>query len=716
MAAGGDFLSKFVFQAVLVDEVAQATELSAVVPVILRGAKRTVYVGDHCQLPPSVISSEAEMRGLSFSVYSRLTSSGGLSPFLLDTQYRSHPKLAEFSSTAFYDGKVASGITMGDRVPPKGIEWPNPNCPVVFINVDANEEVEAESKLNSVEAQLLAHIVSNVLQCGELKVEDVGVVTPYMAQVRRLRQYLRPMLPYGCDPRLLECSSVDNFQGREKELIIFSAVRSNERGNVGFLADWRRLNVMLTRPRRGLVVVGNAKTLKHDATWEKWFKFAEDNSCVVMDMKMPQINDMFQSEPQWQDDWGYGQKGDMWKGKFGSGQKGDMLKGKGGFGQKGDKGKGWNAWDDSWRPGASAWDLAWNLRHSAEHWGDDWGFGESWNAATWAGKGNNSWQAPGSQATMQTMHRGSAWENGGQSWDSSNSWADGHWGPDDRAWGSDSSWGGRAWEKQAEDFSNEQKESFKTALDKLRELKSNAVASAGEQAEASEWQQKRDQLMQIQREQLRKMVDDHRRDGGEREPDVAMIQDPEVSSMALEANARVGSSLPQVAAVPAATCLAPSGILQAATCAATNPAAHLTTSQSAAERFDAAAALHKAQTEQAAKLAQTQAATLAHALAQTQVAAGAQHTGTVQAGAAAVAQYAQLAQAQSAQLQNSLVANAAQAQFAQASGVAGQAQQAHVLQQVQQLQQLQQYQQLQQIQQAQMLQYQQLLQQQGSKS
>eukprot|EP00933_Yihiella_yeosuensis_P026926 TRINITY_DN20892_c1_g1_i1.p1 TRINITY_DN20892_c1_g1~~TRINITY_DN20892_c1_g1_i1.p1 ORF type:complete len:867 (+),score=166.57 TRINITY_DN20892_c1_g1_i1:27-2603(+) len=276
--AGGALLSNFKFRAILVDEVAQATEISTVVPLVLRDARQVVLVGDGCQLPPMVISREAELRGLSLSIYGRLADAG-VEPHFLDTQYRSHPKIAEFSAKCFYKGALRSGIPSSQRKIISGVIWPNPRIPVAFFEVGEIEVIEGESKANPAEVAKITELVRNVLDDGQLKPEDIGVVTPYMAQVRSLRRALRTALSDET-ARLIETASVDSFQGREKELIVFSAVRCNRFGNVGFLADWRRLNVMLTRAKRGLVVFGSAATLRHDCHWQQWLEWCHKHEAI----------------------------------------------------------------------------------------------------------------------------------------------------------------------------------------------------------------------------------------------------------------------------------------------------------------------------------------------------------------------------------------------------------------------------------------------------
>jgi len=202
-----------------------------------------------------------------------MVDSGGVVPFLLDTQFRSHPVIAEFSSRTFYANRLKNGVEARDRKPPRGLPWPRPDCPIAFVEVRHEEQTEGDSKFNPGEAEVVSNIVQDVFYNRELEVTEVGVVTPYVAQVRMLKRMLRNLIPENIDPDLLEVASVDNFQGREKDLIVFSAVRSNRSGTVGFLADWRRLNVMLTRARRGIVIVGNSATLKADPHWAQWMDF-----------------------------------------------------------------------------------------------------------------------------------------------------------------------------------------------------------------------------------------------------------------------------------------------------------------------------------------------------------------------------------------------------------------------------------------------------------
>ena len=163
----------------------QCTELGAIVPVVQRGCARLVLAGDHCQLPPSVQSQEAERRGLSLSLYGRLVRLG-LEPFFLDTQFRSHPKLVEFVASEIYGGKLKSGIPGTDRPALPGFAWPDPGVPLAFVEMGAEnrEEVEGESKQNSAEGNKVLDVLQEVLAAGACPVTDVGIITPYVAQVR----------------------------------------------------------------------------------------------------------------------------------------------------------------------------------------------------------------------------------------------------------------------------------------------------------------------------------------------------------------------------------------------------------------------------------------------------------------------------------------------------------------------------------------------------
>lgn len=207
------------------------------------------------QLPPTVLSTKAEEEGLGVPLFSRMVACG-VPPFMLDTQYRMHPGISMFPSDLFYGGKLNDGVSPPERRPLAGFPWPREEFPVAFIPVTEGSEIDdGASKANQAEAAAVCDAVVALLGGGQCSVSQIAVVTPYAAQVRLIRRGLREVLPKG--PPFVEVSSTDGFQGREKEAVVFSAVRSNSYGSVGFVSDWRRINVSFTRARRALIVVGN---------------------------------------------------------------------------------------------------------------------------------------------------------------------------------------------------------------------------------------------------------------------------------------------------------------------------------------------------------------------------------------------------------------------------------------------------------------------------
>ena len=275
IGSGGDILDNMTFERVLVDEATQATEPAVLVP-LTRGCRQLVLVGDHCQLPPTVLSTRAEEEGLGVPLFSRMVACG-VPPFMLDTQYRMHPAIAMFPSDLFYGGKLRNGVSPPERRPLAGFPWPREEFPVAFVPVNQGIEMDdGVSKLNEAEAAAACDAVAALLAGGQCGVSDIAVVTPYAAQARLIRRMTR-QLSRNSGPPYVEVSSTDGFQGREKEAVVFSAVRSNGYGTVGFVSDWRRVNVSFTRARRALIVIGNDQTLRRGDpdTWMPWLAWAD---------------------------------------------------------------------------------------------------------------------------------------------------------------------------------------------------------------------------------------------------------------------------------------------------------------------------------------------------------------------------------------------------------------------------------------------------------
>ncbi len=253
------------FPLAVVDEATQAVE-PALYLALLR-ADRAVLAGDPLQLPPTVLSAAAQAGGLGVSLFERLAElHGDGAKVTLAEQHRMNARIMAFPSEALYGGALRAHPAVAARA----ID----GAPLEVVDTSGRgfeEETPegSDSKHNAGEADLAAAEVRRVLGLG-VPPGEIAVISPYDAQVQRLRQLLAAEIEGG-----LEVDTVDGFQGREKEAVIVSLVRSNEAGEVGFLADVRRMNVALTRARSKLVVVGDGATVARHPFYERFLRHAE---------------------------------------------------------------------------------------------------------------------------------------------------------------------------------------------------------------------------------------------------------------------------------------------------------------------------------------------------------------------------------------------------------------------------------------------------------
>lgn len=282
VGAGDPRLAKMKFRNVLIDESTQSAEPECMIPLVL-GCKQVVLVGDHKQLGPVIMNKKAAKAGLNQSLFERLVKLNFV-PVRLNVQYRMHPCLSEFPSTMFYDGSLQNGVTHQERIR-KDVDfpWPVAEMPMMFWSNLGNEEISASSTsyLNRTEASNVEKIVTRFFKAG-VKPADIGVITPYEGQRSYIVSTMQNSGTFKKDLyKEVEVASVDAFQGREKDFIVLSCVRSNENQGIGFLSDPRRLNVALTRAKYGLVIIGNPKVLaKHDL-WHHLLVHFKDHKCLV---------------------------------------------------------------------------------------------------------------------------------------------------------------------------------------------------------------------------------------------------------------------------------------------------------------------------------------------------------------------------------------------------------------------------------------------------
>jgi hypothetical protein len=242
--------------ALVVDEAGQALEAETLIPLVTRPNK-CLLIGDTKQLPATVISLEAARLKFDRSLMSRLLDDCQQKYSLLTTQYRMHPDIRHFPSQQYYEGKlqdsheIISGRVFIQQLVPRFI------APYSFINVVSQETSSGYSFTNRAEADAIAVMMQYLQDQLHLNViKQLGVITFYKAQARMIQDKVQKIFPG------VKVNTVDSFQGDENDLIIISCVRSNASGNIGFVNDFRRLNVALTRAKHGLMVLGNAATLQ----------------------------------------------------------------------------------------------------------------------------------------------------------------------------------------------------------------------------------------------------------------------------------------------------------------------------------------------------------------------------------------------------------------------------------------------------------------------
>jgi len=276
------------FDVVLVDEASQQTEPATLVPLV-KGCSRAILVGDHVQLRATV-QKNAVLTGYDISLFERhynLPPRKHVAKAMLDTQYRMHRTICEFSSNEFYEGKLKTAVAHDSRpLPLSAFPWPKKNR-MVWIECSSEEDLGRQSKANTGQVDLCKRVIQllstpayeSSSKASDSLASSIAILTPYTRQ----REALGTAIPN------LEVASIDGFQGREADIIVFVTVRCNASCDIGFLADMRRLNVVMTRARCGVVVIGHKNTLtgglsgggdldNSKTIWKKLIKRCEDVS------------------------------------------------------------------------------------------------------------------------------------------------------------------------------------------------------------------------------------------------------------------------------------------------------------------------------------------------------------------------------------------------------------------------------------------------------
>ena len=285
VGAGNKLLDGKKFSTLFIDEAAQALEAACWIPI--RRASRVIFAGDHCQLPPTVKCLEALKGGLGKTLMERIVENKPECVSLLQVQYRMNDEIMQFSSDYFYHGQMRSAPEVAHRLIHEG------DAPILWfdtsdINLGEDEQDtfkeqfigETFGRVNKGEANLTISLLQIYFQrIGKQRILDdridVGIISPYRAQVQYLKRLIKKRPFFKPYRHLISINTVDGFQGQERDVILISLVRANDKGQIGFLRDLRRMNVAITRARMKLFILGDAPTLTRHPFYKRLYDYIQ---------------------------------------------------------------------------------------------------------------------------------------------------------------------------------------------------------------------------------------------------------------------------------------------------------------------------------------------------------------------------------------------------------------------------------------------------------
>ena len=285
VGAGNKLLDGKRFGTLFIDEAAQALEAACWIPI--RRASRVIFAGDHCQLPPTVKSLEALKGGLGKTLMERIVENKPECVSLLEVQYRMNDEIMQFSSDYFYHGKMKSAPEVAHRLIHEG------DAPILWFDTSTIELGEDEQndfrerfvgetfgRINKGEANLTLSLLQIYFQrVGKQRILDdridVGIISPYRAQVQYLKRLIKKRAFFKPFRHLITVNTVDGFQGQERDVILISLVRANDTGQIGFLRDLRRMNVAITRARMKLFILGDAPTMTRHPFYQRLYDYIQ---------------------------------------------------------------------------------------------------------------------------------------------------------------------------------------------------------------------------------------------------------------------------------------------------------------------------------------------------------------------------------------------------------------------------------------------------------